>query len=160
MVVEVGAGLGKLRPSSIPARALVSTPSSPWNQPMSAKCWRVRSTSDERPGVMAGSISRLGSVEVSEFSPLQLLINTLNSRARQGEAEAFLTELAREPSIRKSLYPALTGGQKDEKMFLARIVASSGGKDSLTPLEAVSHDADPEVAKEGLRALQNLRARL
>jgi HEAT repeat protein len=109
---------------------------------------------------MAFALVSLGAVEVSEFSPLQLLINTLNSRARQGEAEAFLIELARDPSIRRSLYPALTGGQKDEKIYLARIVSRSGDKDSLTPLETVSHDVDPDVAKEGLRALQNLRARL
>src|SRR2546426_5851980 len=109
---------------------------------------------------MAFALVSLGAVEVSEFSPLQLLINTLNSRARQGEAEAFLIELARDPRIRASLYPALTGGAKDEKIYLARVMARSGDKDSLTPLEQVSHDVDPDVAQEGLRALQNLRARL
>jgi HEAT repeat protein len=109
---------------------------------------------------MAFALVALGAVEVSEFSPLQLLINTLNSRARQGEAVAFLTELARDPAIRASLYPALTGGMKDEKIYLARVMARSGDKDSLTPLEKVSHDVDAEVAQEGLRALQNLRARL
>ena len=109
---------------------------------------------------MAFAMVSLGAVEVSEFSPLQLLINTLNLRARQGEAFAFLIELARDPKIRASLYPALTGGAKDEKIYLSRVMARSGDKDSLTPLEKVSHDADPEVAQEGLRALQNLRARL
>jgi HEAT repeat protein len=109
---------------------------------------------------MAFAMVSLGAVEVSEFSPLQLLINTLNLRARQGEAFAFLIELARDPKIRASLYPALTGGAKDEKIYLSRVMARSGDKDSLTPLEKVSHDVDPEVAQEGLRALQNLRARL
>jgi HEAT repeat protein len=109
---------------------------------------------------MAFAMVSLGTVEVSEFSPLQLLINTLNSRMRQGEAFAFLIELARDPQIRASLYPALTGGQKDEKIYLSRVMARSGDKDSVTPLEKVSQDVDPEVAQEGLRALQNLRARL
>src|ERR1700680_1529457 len=56
---------------------------------------------------MAFALVALGQVEVSELSPLQLLINTLNSKARQGEAEPFLIELARDPKIRASLYPAL-----------------------------------------------------
>jgi HEAT repeat protein len=109
---------------------------------------------------MAFAMVSLGSVEISEFSPLQSLVNTLNSRARQGEALPFLIELARDPKIRASLYPALTGGAKEEKIYLARVMARSGDKDSLTPLETVSHDVDAEVAQEGLRALQNLRARL
>jgi len=109
---------------------------------------------------MAFALVSMGAVEMSEFSPLQLLVNTLNSRARQGEALAFLTELARDPQIRASLYPALTTGAKDEKIYLARVMARSGDKDSLTPLEKVSHDVDADVAQEGLRALQNLRARL
>ena len=109
---------------------------------------------------MAFALVSMGAVEMSEFSPLQLLVNTLNSRARQGEALALLIELARDPQIRASLYPALTTGAKDEKIYLARVMARSGDKDSLTPLEKVSHDVDADVAQEGLRALQNLRARL
>jgi HEAT repeat protein len=109
---------------------------------------------------MAFALVALGQVEVSELSPLQLLINTLNSRARQGEAEPFLIELARDPKIRASLYPALTGGTRDEKIYLARVLARSGDKDSLPALEKVSQDTDAEVAQEGLRALKNLRARL
>jgi len=109
---------------------------------------------------MAFALVSVGAVEISELSPLQLLVNTLNSRARQGVALPFLIELARDPRIRASLYPALTGGLKDEKIYLARVMARSGDKDSTEPLEKVSHDTDPEVAQEGLRALQNLRARL
>jgi HEAT repeat protein len=109
---------------------------------------------------MAFALVALGQVEVSELSPLQSLINALNSRARQGEAEAFLIELARDPKIRSSLYPALTGGAKDEKIYLARVMARSGDRDSLPPLEKVSQDTDVEVSQEGLRALKNLRARL
>jgi HEAT repeat protein len=109
---------------------------------------------------MAFALVSLGKTEVSELSPLQLLINTLNSAAHQGEALAFLVELARDPKIRASLYPALTGGAKDEKIYLARVMARSGGADSVPPLEKVSRDTDSAVAQEGVRALQNLRARL
>jgi len=101
-----------------------------------------------------------GMLEVSEFSPLQVLINTLNSKARQGVAFALLVELARDPKIRQPLYNAVAAGTKDEKIYLARILARSGDKESLPSLEKVSHDTDPDVAQEGVRALQNLRARL
>jgi len=131
----------------------------PADQPVIQQAYEQETKSSPRLS-MAFALVSLGQVEVSELSPLQLLINTLNSRARQGEAEPFLVELAREPKIRASLYPALTGGTKDEKIYLARIMARSGDKDSLPPLEKVSQDTDAEVAQEGVRALKNLRARL
>src|SRR5262245_31055489 len=63
MVACPGAGLGKLgsRRATGPG-----SPTEVWptNQPMSSKCAAVRSTLDESPGVLAGSISRLGSASV------------------------------------------------------------------------------------------------
>ena len=101
----------------------------------------------------------LGKTEVSEFSPLQFLINTLNSAAYHGEAFPFLVELARDAAVRRSLYPALLQGTKDEKINLARVMARSGDKSDVPQLEKLSHDPDPEVAQEGLRAMRNLQAR-
>jgi HEAT repeat protein len=101
----------------------------------------------------------LGKTEISEFSPLQYLINTLNSAAYHGEAFPFLVELARDPSVRKSLYKPMLEGTKDEKIYLARVMARSGDKNDVPQLEKLSHDDDPEVAQEGLRALRNLQAR-
>lgn len=109
---------------------------------------------------MAFALVMLGKTEISEFSPLQLLVNTLNSSSRSGEAVAFLEELARDPSIRASLYPAMERGTKAEKIQLSRVMARSGGKDSVATLEILSRDTDREVAQEALRALQNLKARL
>jgi HEAT repeat protein len=131
----------------------------PADQPLIQQSYEQEGKASPRLS-MAFALVALGKVEVSELSPLQLLINTLNSRARQGEAEPFLIELARDPKIRASLYPALTGGTRDEKIYLARVLARSGDKDSLPALEKVSQDTDAEVAQEGLRALKNLRARL
>jgi hypothetical protein len=102
----------------------------------------------------------LGRNEISEFSPLQYLVNNLNSAAYKGEALPFLTELARDNSTRKALYGPLETGTKDEKIGLARVLAVSGDKESVSHLEKVSRDADPEVAQEGLRAMRNLQARL
>ena len=102
----------------------------------------------------------LGRTEVSEFSPLQYLINNLNSSAYKGEAQPFLTELARDPKVRASLYAPLGRATKDEKIGLARVLAASGDQQSVPYLEKLSRDPDPEVAQEGLRAMRNLQARL
>ncbi len=109
---------------------------------------------------MAFALVMLGKTEISEFSPLQLLVNSLNSSARSGEALAFLEELARDPAIRTSLYPAMEKGTKAEKIELSRVMARSGDKNSIATLEILSRDPDTEVAQEALRALQNLKARL
>src|SRR3981081_1119954 len=81
----------------------------PADRPLIQKAYEDEGKASPRLS-MAFALVALGQVEVSELSPLQLLVNTLNSRARQGEAEAFLIELARDQKIRASLYPALTGG--------------------------------------------------
>ena len=102
----------------------------------------------------------LGKNEASEFSPFQLLINTLNSVAWRGVAYAFLVELARDPALLPPLYHAVEIGTKDEKVYLARVLARSGDKDAVPYLDKLSHDGDGQVAEEGLRALRTLKARL
>ena len=109
---------------------------------------------------LAFAMVMLGRNEISEFSPLQYLINNLNSSAYKGEALPFLTELARDNGTRKALYGPLETGTKDEKIGLSRVLAVSGDKESVAHLEKASRDADPDVAKEGLRAMRNLQARL
>lgn len=89
----------------------------------------------------------LGKTEIAEFSPYQLLINTLNSVGYRGVAYAYLVELARNPALRPPLYHAVDIGTKDEKVYLARVLAASGGQDSVSSLEKLSHDGDDEVAQ-------------
>ena len=102
----------------------------------------------------------LGKTEISEFSPYQLLINTVNSVGYRGVAYAYLVELSRNPALRPPLYRAAEMGTKDEKIYLARVLAASGGKDAVPCLEKLSHDGDDQVAEEGLRALRTVKARL
>ncbi|MGH9668323.1 MAG: HEAT repeat domain-containing protein, partial [Bryobacteraceae bacterium] len=45
-----------------------------------------------------------GKTDMSEFSPLRYLVNTLNSKGYQGVAQAYLVELARSPQILQALY--------------------------------------------------------
>jgi len=108
----------------------------------------------------AFALVALGKTEVSEFSPLQYLINTLNSTAWRGVARAFLIELARDPQVRGPLNEATRRGTRDEKIHLAQILARSGAQDSVPFVEALTKDADTEVAAEAIEALRTLRARL
>ena len=101
-----------------------------------------------------------GKLEVSEFSPLQVLVNTLNSSARSGEAQPLLTEAARDAAVRNALRPAFQSGTRPEKKGLAWVMAQSGGREELPLLEAMSRDQDVEVAGEALRALRTLRTRV
>jgi HEAT repeat protein len=130
----------------------------PADLPMLEKAYQDEGKTSPRLS-MAFAQVMLGKTEISEFSPLQYLVNTLNSAAYHGEAFPFLVELARESSVRKSLYTPLLQGTRDEKINLARVMGRSGDKDDAPQLEKLSHDSDPEAAQEGLRALRNLQAR-
>lgn len=130
----------------------------PADLPMLEKAYQDEGKTSPRLSLAFAQVM-LGKTELSEFSPLQFLINTLNSASYHGEAFPFLVELARDPAVRKSLYPALQQGTKDEKIYLAQVMARSGDRSDVPELEKLSHDPDPEVAKEALRALQNLQAR-
>jgi HEAT repeat protein len=102
----------------------------------------------------------LGNLDTGEFGPLRYLVNTLNVRAYRGVAIAFLTEVARDPKVRQTIYPLLTRATKDEKIQLSIMLARSGDRDSVPYLETLSLDPDPEVQQEGLRSLRTLRTRL
>jgi len=101
-----------------------------------------------------------GQAQLSEFSPLQYLINTLNSAAYAGEAFPLLVEAARLPEVRRLLYKPIESGTRDEKIYLARVLAASGDAEALPYLQKMSQDADSQVASEGLKALRELRQRL
>jgi HEAT repeat protein len=131
----------------------------PADSPMIEQAWKDESKTSPRIS-LAFAMVMLGRTEISEFSPLQFLINNLNSSAYKGEALPFLIEAARDNATRKALYAPLASGTKDEKIGLARVLAVSGDKESVPYLEKVSRDTDADVAAEGLRAVRNLQARL
>ena len=108
----------------------------------------------------AYALVALGQREISELSPLQYLINTLNHKAWQGVARGFLKVLAPEPAVRFPLHNALLNGNRTEKLALIDILGASGGKDSVEPLETMSKDPDVVVSSESFRALRTLRMRL
>jgi len=73
----------------------------------------------------------LGKHELSEFSPLQQLINTLNSAAYHSIAAPYLIEAARDQAVRALLYQSLANATKDEKIQLAGVLARSGDQESV-----------------------------
>ena len=123
------------------------------------KAWHEETKTQPRLS-LAFAMVMLGRNQREELSPLQYLINTLNSNAYRGEAFPFLVEAARQQAVRAQLYQPMLGGTKDEKIWLARVLARSGDKDSVAPLEKLIRDADTDVAQEGVRAMRNLQARL
>jgi len=109
---------------------------------------------------LAFALVEAGNLELSEFSPLQYLVNTLNSSSYRNVAEAYLIELCREQAARQALYPGMAGRTREEKIGLARILAQSGQKDSLPVLEKLGADPDTTVGVEAARSLRTLRTRV
>jgi HEAT repeat protein len=108
----------------------------------------------------AFAVVNLGKTELSEFSALQYLVNTLNSRQYRGVAEPYLVELARQPMVREQLYSVLPRATADEKIGLARVLAASGDERSRAQLERLIKDPNQEVAAEASRAVRMLRSRI
>lgn len=102
----------------------------------------------------------LGKTATGGLNPLQFLIDSLNSSSWRGVARAFLVEVARDASVRRSLEQALRNGTKGEKIELAQILAVSGDKNTVPVLDELSRDSDTEVAQAGLNAARSLKARL
>ncbi len=133
----------------------------PADLPMLQQAWQTEGKTAPRLSLAFAQVM-LGKTELSEFSPLQFLINNLNSAGYNGVAYPFLVELARDPAVRAELYPALASPliTKDEKIGIARVLARSGDSGSVASLENLSKDSDPAVAQEGLKALRTLQSRL
>ena len=127
--------------------------------PMLEKAYKEEGRTPPRLS-LAFALILSGRLDLSDFSPLQYLVDNLNSSAYKGIAEPFLIEAARDQSVRAALYPVTATGTKDEKIGLAHVLAASGDRQSLSFLEKLSRDTDPAVASEGVRAMRNLQARL
>lgn len=109
---------------------------------------------------LAFALTLMGKTDLTEFSPLRYLVNTLNSASFHGVAEPFLIEASREATVRKSLYKILSSGTRLERIRLTRILGASGDEETVSYLEKQAKDADIEIATEGMQALRDLRARL
>jgi hypothetical protein len=146
----------KLRAAAAEGYARLHTPA---DLPMLEKAWQDEGKTSPRLSLAFAQVM-LGMNELSEFSPLQFLINTLNRVLTKGGASVRMATDAIDAQVRGSLYGPLGTGTKDEKIGLARVLGLSGDSTSLAALEKLSKDTDSDVAQEGLRALRTLQARI
>jgi HEAT repeat protein len=132
---------------------------SPADLPMLEK---IYSTEEKKRAQLADAFAlvMLGKTEVAPLSPLQYLIDTLNSSSWKGVARAYLVELSRDSAVRRSVEAATRGANRDEKIELAQILALSGDKETVAFLDALSHDPNTDVAQAALNATRTLKARL
>jgi HEAT repeat protein len=129
------------------------------DRPALEKAFEAERNANTRLSMAFAAVS-MGNHQMSEFSPLQYLVNTLNSKAYRSVAIAFLTEVTRDPEVRQAIYPILTHATRDEKTGMSMVLARSGDRDSEPYLEALVKDSDPEVMQEGTRGLRTLRTRV
>ncbi len=109
---------------------------------------------------LAFGLVGLGDVDEATDGPLRYLSSNLTSRSWKGVASPFLAELARKPEVRQVIHQMLSDlGDKDELIGLADVLAISGGKDSIPPLEKLARNPDPEVGTSALRAIRLFRSR-
>lgn len=95
-----------------------------------------------------------GNVSISEFSPLQYLLNNLNSQDLGDTAQKYMTIACRHEEVRKAVLPLLTGATKDQKIRLCAALGASHSDDVIPALTRLSHDIDPDVSLAASKALQ------
>jgi HEAT repeat protein len=129
--------------------------------PVLTKLWQDEEKMAPRLAAAFGLVAD-GQLALKEDSPFSYLINTLNSAAWKETALAYLVETSRTSTVLAALYGPLqqADSPRDERIYLARVLAASGDAGSVPVLEKTSQDPDKEVAQEGLRALRSLKARL
>ena len=153
---ELGAKDEKLRASAGEGLGRIGNPA---DEPVLEKAWTGEDKMAPRLGA-AFALVMAGKLDFSEEAPLRYLINTLNQASWHDVAYAYLMEAARRKPVLILLQGQMESGTKDEKIYLARVLAASGDQSSIPYLDKVSRDTDRDVAQEGLRALRSLRARL
>jgi len=133
----------------------------PADEPALEKLWHEEDKMAPRLAAAFGLVLE-GKLELGDDAPFRYLINTLNSAVWQQTAYAYLVEASREPRVLAALYGPIgqTGSPRDERIWLARVLAASGDTGTVPVLEKTSQDEDKDVAQEGLRALRSLKARL
>lgn len=122
------------------------------------KAWDDETKAAPRLSIAFAEVA-LGRIDMNQLSPLQFLVDNLNSAAYNGVARPFLIELARKASVRRLLYGPMASGTKDEKIGLAEVLGASGGPDSVAPLQSLGNDPDHEVSQAALTAVRNLQSK-
>jgi HEAT repeat protein len=131
----------------------------PLDLPALQQAWKEEGKPGARLSLAFAEVM-LGTTELSQFSPLQFLINNLNLSAYNGTALPLLVELARDAQVRAALYGAIENGTKDEKIGLARALGASGDQETIARLKKLIDDQDPAVAQAAIAATRSIQARM
>ena len=107
----------------------------------------------------AFALVKFGDLDMSEFSPLTYLFNSLNSAIWSDYARSYLKELSRDGMVRKELRGKVATATKSEKIGLARIFAAEGTSEDRDVLDALAHDRDADVSQEGIKAARTLSSK-
>lgn len=99
-----------------------------------------------------------GKLELTEFSPLQYLVDNLDNKRYGDIARAYVSELARRDDVRASLAKVVPQATKDQKIALCSALADSHAEDAIPILTNLSRDIDPDVAFAASRALRILQS--
>lgn len=153
---ELGAKDEKMRTAACEGLGRIGNPA---DVPALQKAWSGEDKMYPRLGA-AFALVMEGQLDLSEEAPFRYLINTLNQAAYHDIAVSYLIEAARRKPVLTALYGQLDGGTRDEKIYLARVLAASGDQGTVPYLDKLSRDSDSDVAQAGLRAERSLRARL
>lgn len=102
---------------------------------------------------------QFGLTDLGKDDYLNTLIQQLNTKLRGDAAQAYLTELSRNPEFLPKLYPYLNSNDATVRRRLAAVLVFTGDRTSIAPLEKLTHDSNSDVASAALRALRAIRAR-
>jgi HEAT repeat protein len=100
-----------------------------------------------------------GNVSIAEFSPLQYLFENLNSQDLGDRAQAYMTEVCRNPAVRQAVASLVPSGNRDQKVRLCAALGASQSEDVIPVLTKLSSDIDPQVSLAASRALQKVKTR-
>jgi HEAT repeat protein len=133
----------------------------PGDEPTLEKLWQTEEKMAPRLAACFGLVLE-GKLELGEDAPFRYLINSLNSAVWNQTAYAYLVEAARDSRVLAALYGPIeqTDSPRDERIWLAKVLAASGDNGTVPVLDKTSQDTDKDVAAAGLRALRSLKARL
>jgi HEAT repeat protein len=91
---------------------------------------------------------------------LSAVVAELGSKLRGNSAQAYLVELARDPSFLPRLYPFMNSQDSGVRRRLCAVLMFAGDATSVEHLEHLSHDPNNDVASEATRALRAVRLRV
>lgn len=100
-----------------------------------------------------------GKVATAEFSPLPFLLESLQNKARQSAATAYLAELCARPTVTESLVKTIPTLEKDQKVALCEAFGEADTPEAIAALTTLSRDIDPAVAFAASKGLRTAETR-